>query len=178
MRPRCRVQNETCGHRGRANDALYRIRRLMTIAHERLDADKDAKLGRSGPSTRSPHGCATADHPPDSSTDETPPPSTRRFPDAVGTRSSGSVSWSRTSPPSRRPRSRQRRDTRRTLCHPDHDHSHQSAGTCLNTEERAKRQTDTGRDLRPRERARAGRTSGGQDGRETERERRRLERTS
>jgi len=39
---------------------------------------------------------------------------------------------------------------------------HQCAGTCLEIEERAKRQRDTGRDLRPRERGRAGRTSGGQ----------------
>ena len=41
---RRRVQNETCGHRGRKTDPLYRIRKLMTIAHERLDTDNDAKL--------------------------------------------------------------------------------------------------------------------------------------
>jgi hypothetical protein len=41
---RRRVQNQTCGHRGRKTDPLYRIRKLMTIAHERLDADNDAKL--------------------------------------------------------------------------------------------------------------------------------------
>ena len=41
---RRRVQNETCGHRGRKSDPLYRIRKLMTIAHERLDTDNDAKL--------------------------------------------------------------------------------------------------------------------------------------
>ena len=33
---RRRVQNETLGHRGRAGDPLYRIRRLLTAAHERL----------------------------------------------------------------------------------------------------------------------------------------------
>lgn len=38
------VQNDTSGHRGRKTDPLYRIRKLMTIAHERLDADADAKL--------------------------------------------------------------------------------------------------------------------------------------
>ena len=41
---RRRVQNETCGNRGRKSDPLYRIRKLMTIAHERLDDDNDAKL--------------------------------------------------------------------------------------------------------------------------------------
>lgn len=41
---RRRVQNETCGHRGRTTDPLYRIRKLMTIAHERLGTDNDAKL--------------------------------------------------------------------------------------------------------------------------------------
>ena len=41
---RRRVQNETCGHRGRKTDPLYRIRKLMTIAHERLDTANDAKL--------------------------------------------------------------------------------------------------------------------------------------
>jgi transposase len=41
---RRRVQNETCGHRGRKTDPLYRVRKLMTMAHERLDDDADAKL--------------------------------------------------------------------------------------------------------------------------------------
>lgn len=41
---RRRVQNETLGHRGRKDDPLYRIRKLMTIAHERLDDEADAKL--------------------------------------------------------------------------------------------------------------------------------------
>ena len=41
---RRRVQNDTLGHRGRKTDPLYRIRKLMTIAHERLDADADPKL--------------------------------------------------------------------------------------------------------------------------------------
>jgi transposase len=34
---RRRVQNETMGHRGRKTDPLYRIRRLLTKADERLD---------------------------------------------------------------------------------------------------------------------------------------------
>jgi transposase len=43
---RRRVQNETCGHRGRKTDPLYRIRKLMTIAHERLDpANNDEMRG-------------------------------------------------------------------------------------------------------------------------------------
>ena len=33
---RRRVQNETLGHRGRKDDPLYRIRRLLTKADERL----------------------------------------------------------------------------------------------------------------------------------------------
>ena len=34
---RRRVQNETLGHRGRKGDPLYRIRRLLTMAQERLN---------------------------------------------------------------------------------------------------------------------------------------------
>jgi transposase len=41
---RRRVQNETLGHRGRKDDPLYRARRLLTKAHERLDETGDAKL--------------------------------------------------------------------------------------------------------------------------------------
>ena len=41
---RRRVQNETCGHRGRKHDPLYRSRRLLTRGHERLDEHADAKL--------------------------------------------------------------------------------------------------------------------------------------
>jgi transposase len=41
---RRRVQNETMGHRGRKDDPLYRARRLLTKAHERLDDRGDAKL--------------------------------------------------------------------------------------------------------------------------------------
>ncbi len=41
---RRRVQNETIGHRGRKDDPLYRARRLLTKAHERLDHQGDAKL--------------------------------------------------------------------------------------------------------------------------------------
>jgi transposase len=41
---RCRVQNEALGHRGRADDPLYRARRLLTKAHERLDEAGDARL--------------------------------------------------------------------------------------------------------------------------------------
>jgi len=41
---RRRVQNETLGHRGRKDDPLYRSRRLLTMAHERLDETGEAKL--------------------------------------------------------------------------------------------------------------------------------------
>ena len=41
---RRRVQNETFGHRGRKDDPLYRARRLLTKAHERLDDAGEAKL--------------------------------------------------------------------------------------------------------------------------------------
>ena len=41
---RRRVQNETVGHRGRKDDPLYRARRLLTKAHERLDERGETKL--------------------------------------------------------------------------------------------------------------------------------------
>jgi len=41
---RRRVQNETLGHRGRKDDPLYRSRRLLTRADERLDNNGRAKL--------------------------------------------------------------------------------------------------------------------------------------
>jgi transposase len=41
---RRRVQNETVGHRGRAPDPLYRARRLLTIAAERLPDDRRDRL--------------------------------------------------------------------------------------------------------------------------------------
>ena len=41
---RRRVQQEQFGHRGRKDDPLYRARRLLTIAHERLDESSDTKL--------------------------------------------------------------------------------------------------------------------------------------
>jgi len=41
---RRRVQNETLGHRGRKSDPLYRCRRLLTKAKERLDEDGREKL--------------------------------------------------------------------------------------------------------------------------------------
>ena len=41
---RRRVQNETVGHRGRKDDPLYRARRLLTKAHERLDESGETKL--------------------------------------------------------------------------------------------------------------------------------------
>jgi len=41
---RRRVQNETLGHRGRRDDPLYRSRRLLTKAHERLDDRGEHKL--------------------------------------------------------------------------------------------------------------------------------------
>ena len=41
---RRRVQNDTLGHRGTKDDPLYRIRRLLLAAHERLPDAADAKL--------------------------------------------------------------------------------------------------------------------------------------
>ena len=41
---RRRVQNDTLGHRGRKDDPLYRARRLLTKAHERLEERGEAKL--------------------------------------------------------------------------------------------------------------------------------------
>ena len=41
---RRRVQNETLGHRGRKSDPLYRCRRLLTKAKERLDEKGTEKL--------------------------------------------------------------------------------------------------------------------------------------
>ena len=41
---RRRVQNDTLGGRGTKNDPLYRVRKLLTMAHERLSTDSDAKL--------------------------------------------------------------------------------------------------------------------------------------
>lgn len=41
---RRRVQNETMGHRGRKDDPLYRVRRLLTKADERLDDKGRTKL--------------------------------------------------------------------------------------------------------------------------------------
>jgi transposase len=41
---RRRVQNETMGHRGHKDDPLYRCRRLLTIAAERLPPDRHDRL--------------------------------------------------------------------------------------------------------------------------------------
>src|SRR5690606_940828 len=41
---RRRVQNETLGHRGRRDDPLWRARRRLTIARERLSADQHDRL--------------------------------------------------------------------------------------------------------------------------------------
>ena len=41
---RRRVQNEVFGHRGRKDDPLYRARRLLTMAAERLDENGTAKM--------------------------------------------------------------------------------------------------------------------------------------
>ncbi len=41
---RRRVQNETLGHRGRKDDPLYKARRLLTKAHERLDDRGNTRL--------------------------------------------------------------------------------------------------------------------------------------
>lgn len=52
---RRRVQNEIIGHRGRKADPLYRARRLLTKAHERLDDRGEAKL-RGLLAAGDPHG--------------------------------------------------------------------------------------------------------------------------
>ncbi len=41
---RRRVQNQTLGHRGRKHDPLYRCRRRLTIAAERLSADQTERM--------------------------------------------------------------------------------------------------------------------------------------
>ncbi|MCP3993380.1 MAG: transposase [Actinomycetia bacterium] len=41
---RRRVQQQILGHRGHKADPLFRARRLLTIAHERLDPAGDEKL--------------------------------------------------------------------------------------------------------------------------------------
>ena len=41
---RRRVQNETLGHRGRKSDPLYRSRRLLTMAKQRLSGDAEDKM--------------------------------------------------------------------------------------------------------------------------------------
>ena len=41
---RYRVQNETLGHRGRKDDPLYRTRRLLTKAHERISTRDETRL--------------------------------------------------------------------------------------------------------------------------------------
>ena len=41
---RRRVQNETLGHRGRKDDPLYRIRRLLTAAHEKISDRGQTRL--------------------------------------------------------------------------------------------------------------------------------------
>ena len=41
---RRRVQNETLGHRGRKSDPLYRARKLLVSAHERITVAGDTKL--------------------------------------------------------------------------------------------------------------------------------------
>ena len=43
---RRRVQNETCGHRGRRDDPLWRVRRRLSIAAERLTVDPARTTGR------------------------------------------------------------------------------------------------------------------------------------
>ena len=52
---RRRVQNDTFGHRGRKDDPLYRARRLLISAHERLTERGDAKL-RGLLAAGDPHG--------------------------------------------------------------------------------------------------------------------------
>ena len=38
------MQEETCGHRGRKSDPLFRVRNLLTLATEKLDRDGHEKL--------------------------------------------------------------------------------------------------------------------------------------
>jgi transposase len=52
---RRRVQNDILGHRGRKDDPLYRARRLLVKAHERLDGGGEAKL-RGLLNAGDPHG--------------------------------------------------------------------------------------------------------------------------
>ena len=52
---RRRTQNDTLGHRGRKDDPLYRARRLLSSAHERLTERGDAKL-RGLLAAGDPHG--------------------------------------------------------------------------------------------------------------------------
>ena len=52
---RRRVPNDTLGHRGRKDDPLYRARRLLISAHERLTERGDAKL-RGLLTAGDPHG--------------------------------------------------------------------------------------------------------------------------
>lgn len=55
---RRRIQNEIYGHRGHKDDPLYRIRRLLTMAHERLDVNGEAKM-IGGLRAGDPHGHLT-----------------------------------------------------------------------------------------------------------------------
>jgi transposase len=54
-RTRRRVQQQTLGHRGRKHDPLYRIRKLLVLAAERLDEHGQAKL-RGLLAAGDPHG--------------------------------------------------------------------------------------------------------------------------
>ena len=51
---RRRVQNETLGHRGRKDDPLYRCRRLLTKADERLDDQRPHQAPRAARRRRPP----------------------------------------------------------------------------------------------------------------------------
>ena len=65
---RRRTQNDTLGHRGRKDDPLYRIRRLLIAAHDRLGDAADAKLrgllAAGDPPRRGPPGVARQRDPP------------------------------------------------------------------------------------------------------------------
>ncbi len=52
---RRRVQHQTLGHRGRKHDPLWRARKLLVTAHERLDPPSDARL-RGLLAAGDPHG--------------------------------------------------------------------------------------------------------------------------
>ena len=97
---RRRVQNETLGHRGRKHDPLYRARRLLTRADERLD-DRRARPSCSACST--PATPAARSAPPGTPRKSSGRSTTTPTPTSPSSSSSASATTCRTSPA--RPRS-------------------------------------------------------------------------